>query len=188
MASTSASSVGPFLLSATLTVLGISETHGPMVLPWSALCIGYTAAARSATGGATSKTPSCGLVVVAVATPWILPILRGGARRLRYRHRDFRPRRTLLTQSAVLDGGCHCSLTTLAAASAFFTAIKNPLPATAKAINRMVIPSRAPMSGARRPITTRSRAKRMSRTPKARSSGTAALCPAFDAASLVLVA
>lgn len=95
------------------------------------LCIGYIAAARSATGGAAQKTPTCGLVVVAVATPWILPILRGGARRLRYRHRDFRPRRTLLTQSAVLNGVYHCSLTPLAAESAFFTAIKNPVAATA---------------------------------------------------------
>ena len=135
MASTSGSSVGLFLLSATLTVPGISATHGPKVLPWgfyaSALCIGYIAAARSATSGAAQKTPSCGLVVVAVATPWILPILRGGARRLRYRHRDFRPRRTLPTQSAVLDGVYHCSLTPLAAALAFFTAIKNPVAATA---------------------------------------------------------
>ena len=130
-----ASSVGLFLLSLILTFLGIGVTYGPIVLSLvfygSALVTGCIAAAGASTGGAARTAVSCGFVVVAVATPWILPILRGGARRLRYRHRDFRPRRTLLTQSAVLDGGCHCSLTPLAAALAFFTAIKNPVAATA---------------------------------------------------------
>ena len=45
--------------------------------------------------------------------------------------RGERTGRTLPTQSAVLDGVYHCSLTPLAAALAFFTAIKNPVAATA---------------------------------------------------------
>lgn len=52
----SKSSGGLFLLSLTLTVLGISVTYGPMVLSWlfygSAVVIGCIAAARSTTGGA----------------------------------------------------------------------------------------------------------------------------------------
>lgn len=75
------SSVGLFLLSLTLTVLGISVTYGPMVLSLmfygSAVVIGCIAAARSTTDGAARKAASCGFVVVAVATPWMLPILMG---------------------------------------------------------------------------------------------------------------
>lgn len=75
------SSVGLFLLSLTLTVLGISVTYGPMVLSLmfygSAVVIGCIAAARSTTDGAARKAASCGFVVVAVATPWILPTLMG---------------------------------------------------------------------------------------------------------------
>lgn len=75
------SSVGLFLLSLTSTVLGISVTYGPMVLSLmfygSAVVIGCIAAARSTTDGAARKAASCGLVVAAVATPWILPTLMG---------------------------------------------------------------------------------------------------------------
>lgn len=74
------SSVGLFLLSLTLTVLGISVNYGPMVLSLmfygSAVVIGCIAA-RSTTDVAARKAVSCGLVVVAVATPWMLPILMG---------------------------------------------------------------------------------------------------------------
>ena len=75
------SSVGLFLLSLTLTVLGISVTYGPTELSWlfygSAVVIGCIAAARSTTGGDARRASSCGLVVVVAATPWILPILMG---------------------------------------------------------------------------------------------------------------
>lgn len=75
------SSVGLFLLSLTLTVLGISVTYGPTELSWlfygSAVVIGCMAAARSTTGGAARRAASCGLVVVGVAAPWILPVLMG---------------------------------------------------------------------------------------------------------------
>lgn len=74
------SSVSLFLLSLTLTVLGIPVTYGPMVLSLmfygSAVVIGCIAA-RSTTDVAARKAVSCGLVVVAVATPWMLPILMG---------------------------------------------------------------------------------------------------------------
>lgn len=74
------SSVGLFLLSLTLTVLGISVTYGPMVpslmFYGSAVVIGCIAA-RSTTDVAARKAASCGFVVAAVATPWILPTLMG---------------------------------------------------------------------------------------------------------------
>ena len=75
------SSVGLFLLSLILTFLGIGVTYGPMVLSLlfysSALVVGCIAAARASTGGAARTAVSCGFVVVAVVTPWILPILKG---------------------------------------------------------------------------------------------------------------
>lgn len=76
-----ASSVGLFLLSLILTFLGIGVTYGPMVLSLvfygTALVVGCIAAARASTGGAVRTAVSCGFVVVAVASPWILPILKG---------------------------------------------------------------------------------------------------------------
>ena len=73
--------VGLFLLSLALTLLGIGVTYGPMVLSLvfygGALAIGCIAAARASTGGDARTAASCVLVVVAVVTPWIAPILKG---------------------------------------------------------------------------------------------------------------
>lgn len=74
------SSVGLFLLSLTLTILGISVTYGLTVLSFllygTALIIGCIAATRASTSGAVRKVASCGFVVVAVATSWILIFLK----------------------------------------------------------------------------------------------------------------
>lgn len=73
--------VGLFLLSLTLTLLGIWVAPGFLGLAFlfcgTALVIGCVAATQVADGSVARKVGACGLVVAAAATPWVLPIVEG---------------------------------------------------------------------------------------------------------------
>ncbi|OFT58459.1 hypothetical protein HMPREF3151_04575 [Corynebacterium sp. HMSC05H05] len=73
--------VGVFLLSLTLTLLGIWVAPGFLGLAYlfcgTALVIGCVAATQVPDGSVARKVGACGLVIAAAATPWVLPIAEG---------------------------------------------------------------------------------------------------------------
>lgn len=74
-------SVGLFLLSLTLTLLGIWVAPGfiglALLFCCTALVIGCVAVAQVPDGSVARKMGACGLVFAAAATPWVLPIVEG---------------------------------------------------------------------------------------------------------------